>query len=158
VIPLPRRIAGTIVIVIALAIGGCGGGDEERKTQNAYVSDVNEVQSKFSTAYSRIASQITSTTSAREDRATVSQLERTLDDTVAQLRAVKAPSEVAKLHGELVGVLQGYSTALGELTDDLLSRSRTRVARATTLLATETSDASSDFSHKINEINEQLRD
>jgi hypothetical protein len=157
VIPLPRRSAGIVVVLVAVALSGCGG-DDDRKAQNAYVSEVNSVQSKFSTAYSRVASQITSTTSAREDRATVTELERTLDETVAELRAVKAPSEVTELHGELVGVLQSYSIALGGLTDDLLSRSRERVARATTLLANETSDASADFSRKINEINSQLRD
>ena len=156
-IPLPRRTAGIAVVLIALALGGCGGGDD-RKAQNEYVGEVNSVQSKFSTAYSRVASQITSTTSARQDRETVSQLERTLEKTVSELRAVKAPSEVAKLHGELVGVLQEYATTLGSLTDDLLSASRGRVARATTLLASETSDTSADFSRKINEINEQLRD
>ena len=157
-IPLPRRTAGIAVVLIALALSGCGGGDD-RKAQNEYVSEVNSVQSKFSTAYSRIASQITSTTSAREDRATVSQLERTLDETVTELRAVKAPSEVAKLHGELVGVLQEYATTLELTRPTTCFRPAARASPVRRRCsASETSDTSADFSRKISEINEQLRD
>ena len=155
--PLPRRRAlGTLVLVLALALAGCGGND--RKAQNDYVDTVNQIQAKFSSAYSRIAAQITSTTSKREDRATLDQLENEIDTTVTDLRAVKAPTEVAKLHTELVGVLENYGTQIGGLSDDLLAGNPARAARAMSSLASETSDASADFTRKVSEINSQLRD
>ena len=94
--PLSRRALGTLALILALALAGCGGND--RKAQNDYVDTVNQIQAKFSSAYSRIAAQITSTTSKSEDRATLNQLENEIDTTVADLRAVKAPNEVTKLH------------------------------------------------------------
>jgi hypothetical protein len=151
-----RRALGALALIAALALSGCGGND--RKSQNAYVDNVNQIQAQFSSTYSRIASQITSTTTAGEDRATLSQLEGAIDDTVVQLRAVKPPSEVSKLHGQLVDVLQGYGARLSGLTSDLLSASPERVSRATTALAAETTDTSSEFTRKIAEINSQLRD
>ena len=155
-IPAPRRVLGAVVLALALAVSGCGGGD--RKAQNEYVDNVNRIQAKFSSAYSRVAGQITSTTSAREDRATLNQLKTTIDDTVVELSSVDAPSEVAKLHRELVDVLRSYAARLSGLTDDLLSGSAARRARATTSLANETSDASADFTRKVGEINTELRD
>ena len=152
---VPRRVVGALAVFAVIALSGCGGGD--RKAQNDYVDSVNQIQEKFSSAYSRVAGQITSTTSAREDRATLNQLERSIDETVVELRAVKAPGEVSKLHKELVAVLQGYGEQLSGLTDDLLSGSPARVARATTSLASETSDASADLTRKVGEINTELR-
>ena len=63
--PLSRRALSTLALILALALAGCGGND--RKAQNDYVDTVNQIQAKFSSAYSRIAAQITSTTSKSED-------------------------------------------------------------------------------------------
>lgn len=149
-----RRFAGALLIAVAVALGGCGGDD--RKTDNAYVDQVNRIQTKFASAYKRVASEITSTTSNREDEKTIGQLETTIDETVTDLRAVKPPAKVQKLHNDLVIVLDDYGTKLGGVSEDLLSRDEARAARAINQLASDTSDASADFTRAIDEINSTL--
>jgi hypothetical protein len=151
-----RCIAGALLIALAVALGGCGGDD--RKTDNAYVDQVNRIQTKFASAYKRVASEITSTTSTREDEKTIGRLETTIDETVADLRAVKPPAKVEKLHNDLVIVLDDYGTKLGGLSDDLLSHDEARAARAINELASDTSDASADFTRAIDDINSKLHD
>ncbi len=154
--PPIRSAAGAFLLVLALLVSGCGGDDT--KAQNEYVDKVNRIQTQFSSAYKRVAGQITSTTSAAEDRKTLSELQRTIEESAVELRAVKAPDNVKKLHSSLVDTLDGYGAQLAAASDDLLSSDRARVARATTTLATETADASADFIGTIADINQKLRD
>lgn len=151
-----RSAAGAAALVLVLLASGCGGGDTDER--NAYVEKVNRVQTQFSSAYRRVAGQITSTSSAAEDRKTLALLRKTITEGAADLRAVKPPSEVKKLHGELVTVLDGYGDQLDASSTDLVSRDPARAARATAALATETADTSSDFSKTIAEINQKLRE
>jgi hypothetical protein len=149
-----RRIAGALLIALTVALSGCGGDD--RKEDNAYVDKVNRIQTKFASAYKRVASEITSTTSPKQDQKTIGQLQTTIDETVADLRSVKPPAKVEKLHNDLVIVLDDYGTKLGGVSDDLLSRNQERSTRAVNQLASDTSDASADFTRAIDDINSTL--
>ena len=102
-----------------------------------------------------MASEITSTTSNREDEKTIGQLETTIDETVTDLRAVKPPAKVQKLHNDLVIVLDDYGTKLGRGVRGIRRATR-HAARAINQLASDTSDASADFTRAIDEINSTL--
>ena len=88
-----RRTAGVLAPPwLALAAAGCGGDDSA--ANDAYVSEVNSIQTEFVSAYQRVASEITTSSTASEDAATLEKLEsRDSTMTIAQLRDVEAPDE-----------------------------------------------------------------
>lgn len=154
--PALRSAAGAAALLLVVLASGCGGGDTDE--QNAYVEKVNRVQTQFSSAYRRVAGQITSTSSSAEDRKTLALLQKTITDGAADLRAVKPPSDVKKLHSELVAVLDGYGDQLDASSAAVVSRDPARAARAAAALAADTADTSTDFSKTITEINQKLRE
>ena len=154
-----RRTAGLAALVLALTLSasGCGGGDE-RKANNAYVERVNLIQTEFSAAYQRVASEITSTTSPSADGATFKKVAKTLETSVADLRKVEAPDGLKGLHNDLAGVLDEYGSELAAASGDLAKGNEARAARAMKRLEKATTSASVAFSRKIEAINAKLRD
>ena len=109
-----RRLwPGLIVVALALAASGCG---SDSKAANEYVDAVNRAQSDFATKFDQLSGQITSTSTAAQDRQTLDGFRRAIDKAVADFRAVKAPSKVKPLHDRLIAEISAYGLMCAGLT------------------------------------------
>jgi hypothetical protein len=64
-----RRLwPGLIVVALALVASGCG---SDTKAANDYVDAVNRAQGEFATKFDQLSGQITSTSTATQDRQTL---------------------------------------------------------------------------------------
>ncbi len=151
------RWAGALALLLLAAalLAGCGGGDT--KTNNAYVDQVNKVQSEFAATFERLSGQITATSTAKQDRATLEGFKRAVDRTVADLRAIKPPDKVKDLHAQLAATIARYGAAIAAAEQGLTHADAAARAKASTKLSEETSTTSADFSRVIDEINRKLR-
>lgn len=155
--PGTRAAVGAALAACALLAAGCGGGNVEEK--NAYVEEVNRVQEEFAATFERLAGQVTSTSTAREDRRTLEGFGRTVDETVDELRQVEPPEDVRGLHEELVDEISGYGEAIATAEAQFTaSASLEQLTKAQARLAESTSRTSSAVNQKIGEINARLRE
>src|ERR1700712_3638400 len=98
-----------VAVLAALALGtGCGSDVDP----NAYVKKVNVVQTRFARAIQRTQKEITPTSSAAAGRRTIDSFETVVLQSVTQLREIKPPESVSKLHDQLITQIQQYGTAL----------------------------------------------
>ena len=151
-----RRAAGLLALVLALGAAGCGGDDST--AADAYVTDVNKIQSQFVSAYQRLASEVTASSPSDDDAQTFEKLSETLSLMITRLRAVDEPQEVRRQHEELATTLESYRDDLSSAAEQLASGSSARAAKARSQLEKQTATLSEAFGRKITEINEQLRD
>ena len=144
-----------LLLVPLLALSACGSSDT--KPSNAYVDQVNRVQSQFSATFQRLAGQITTTSTAAQDRRTIDQFRTAVTGTVNDLRGIQPPAKVKALHAQLTSTLASFGTALTSARDQLgAQRSITARATASAALAEQTSRASADFGRTIDAINRKL--
>ena len=149
-------LAGALVLLLlaAVLLAGCGGGDT--KTNNAYVDQVNKVQSEFAATFERLSGQITATSTAAQDRATLESFKKAIDGTVADLRAITPPGKVKDLHAQLAATIARYGSAIAAAEKGLTHADAATRAKAASRLSQETSTTSADFSRVIDEINRKL--
>ena len=150
-----RLAAGAIIVGLALAGAGCGGGDAERS--NAYVNRVNDAQTRFASSFERLSRQITSASSPAQDRKTLRSVAASVDVTVADLRKIEPPEKVKKLHGDLVDAISGYGEAIGAAERNL-GGGATEAAQAQARLAADTTRTSTLVTSTIAQINQKLRE
>ena len=84
---------------------GCG---SDTKAANDYVDAVNQAQNDFATKFDQLSGQITSTSTAAQDRQTLDGFKQAIDKVVADFRAVKAPDKVKALHAQLIAEISAY--------------------------------------------------
>ena len=98
---------------------GCG---SDTKAANDYVDAVNKAQNDFATKFDQLSGQITSTSTAAQDRQTLDGFKQAIDKVVADFRAVKAPDKVKALHDQLISEISAYGReidkAKGAFSDD----------------------------------------
>ena len=94
-----------LVVALALVASGCG---SDTKEANDYVDAVNKAQNDFATKFDQLSGQITSTSTAAQDRQTLDGFKQAIDKVVADFRAVKAPDKVKPLHDQLISEISAY--------------------------------------------------
>ncbi len=156
--PPRARSAGALLLVLLLGvlIAGCGNGDT--KQNNAYVDEVNKVQSEFAATFERLAGQITSTSSPAQDRKTLEGFKTAITTTVTDLKKIDPPSKVKDLHVQLADTIAGYGDAVDAAEGGLTKTNVAARATAAAKLSQATSQTSADFSRTIDAINRKLRE
>ena len=97
----------------------------DTKAANDYVDAVNKAQTGFAAKFDRLSGQITSTSTAAQDRQTLDGFRQAIDKVVTDFRAVKAPDKVKALHGRLISEISAY----GKEIDKAKGRSPTTIRR-----------------------------
>lgn len=102
-----RTVALALLAFVGVALVACGGSDD-REAKNAYVRQVNAAQSEFAQTVTTVSERITDKSSSRQDRRTLEQFQKAVDDVVTDLRDIEVPSAVENEHAQLVKAMSGF--------------------------------------------------
>jgi hypothetical protein len=125
---MPRVFLLALVALSLVGVVACG--DSETKSNNAYVSAVNDAQNQFADSIEDVAGEITPTSSAKQDRETLRKFSQAVDRAVSQLRAVKPPSKVRALHEDLIKSIARYRAEVEKARRAFASKDRRTLDRA----------------------------
>ena len=150
-----RRLVPALVIVVALLASGCG---SDTKAENDYVDSVNKAQNDFAATFDKLSSQITSTSSAQQDRQTLDGFKEAVDKVVADLRAVEVPDKVKGLHGQLVSEISAYGKEIDKAKAAFAGDDPQAIIKAQTELVSAVTRVSSQINQTIDAINKKLRE
>jgi hypothetical protein len=150
-----RRILPLVLLAaVALLASGCG---SDTKAANEYVDSVNKAQNDFAATFDKLSTQITSTSSAQQDRETLDGFKQAVDKVVTDLRAVKVPNEVKDLHGQLVAEISAYGKEIDKAKQAFAGDDPQAIIKAQTKLVSAVTRVSTQINQTIDAINKKLR-
>jgi hypothetical protein len=150
-----RRLAPVLVAVaVVLPISGCGG---DTKAANQYVTAVNKAQNDFAATFDRLSSKITAKSTPTQDQRTLEGFRSAVDKVVVDLRAVKVPSKVKGLHGQLVGELAAYGDQIDKAKSAFADGDPHAIVKAQNRLVSAVTRVSGQINQTIQAINKRLR-
>jgi uncharacterized phage infection (PIP) family protein YhgE len=144
-----------LVIAVALLASGCG---SDTKAANDYVDSVNKAQNDFAATFDKLSAQITSTSSAQQDRQTLDGFKQAVDKVVTDLRAVEVPDKVKDLHGRLVAEISAYGTEIDKAKKAFAGDDPQAIIKAQTELVSAVTRVSAQINQTIDAINKKLRE
>ena len=151
-----RRLSpGLLVVALALVASGCG---SDTKAANDYVDAVNRAQSEFATKFDQLSAQITSTSTAAQDRQTLDGFRQAIDKVVADFRAVKAPSKVKPLHDKLIAEVSAYGAQIDKAKGAFSDNDPQAIVKAQTDLVSAVTKVQAQINQTIADINKKLRE
>jgi uncharacterized protein YukE len=150
-----RRLVPALVIAVALLASGCG---SDTKAENDYVDSVNKAQNDFAATFDKLSSQITSTSSAQQDRETLDGFKQAVDKVVTDLQAVKVPDKVKDLHGRLVSEISAYGKEIDKAKQAFAGDDPQAIINAQTQLVSAVTRVSAQINQTIDAINKKLRE
>jgi hypothetical protein len=151
-----RRLwPGLIVVALALVSSGCG---SDTKAANDYVDAVNRAQSEFATKFDQLSGQITSTSTAAQDRQTLDGFRQAIDKVVGDFRAVKVPSKVKPLHDRLIAEVSAYGVQIDKAKGAFSDDDPKAIVKAQTDLVNAVTKVQAQINQTIADINKKLRE
>ena len=151
-----RRLwPGLIVVALALVAPGCG---SDTKAANEYVDAVNQAQSEFATKFDQLSGQITSTSTAAQDRQTLDGFRQAIDKAVADFRAVKPPSKVKPLHDKLIAEVSDYGAQIDKAKGAFSDNDPQAIVKAQADLVNAVTKVQAQINQTIADINKKLRE
>ena len=151
-----RRLwPGLIAFALALVASGCG---SDTKAANDYVDAVNRAQSEFATKFDQLSGQITSTSTAAQDRQTLDGFRQAIDKVVGDFRAVKVPSKVKPLHDRLIAEVSAYGVQIDKAKGAFSDDDPKAIVKAQTDLVNAVTKVQAQINQTIADINKKLRE
>ena len=151
-----RRLSPVLIVVaLALVAPGCG---TDTKAANDYVDAVNKAQNDFATSFDQLSAQITSTSTAAQDRETLDGFKQAIDKVVTDFRAVKAPDKVKALHGRLIAEISAYGKAIDKAKLAFSDEDPQAIVKAQADLVSAVTHVQAQINTTIADINKKLRE
>ena len=144
-----------LVVALALVASGCG---TDTKAANHYVDAVNKAQTDFATTFDQLSGQITSTSTAAQDRQTLDGFKQAIDKVVTDFRAVKAPDKVKALHGRLIAEISAYGKAIDKAKLAFSDEDPQAIVKAQADLVSAVTRVQAQINMTIADINKKLRE
>jgi uncharacterized phage infection (PIP) family protein YhgE len=144
-----------LVVALALVASGCG---SDTKEANDYVDAVNKAQNDFATKFDQLSGQITSTSTAAQDRQTLDGFKQAIDKVVADFRAVKAPDKVKPLHDQLIAEISAYGREIDKAKGAFSDEDPQAIVKAQADLVSAVTRVQSQINKTIADINKKLRE
>jgi hypothetical protein len=144
----PRRLIGVCAVVLCVVVAGCGGGDDEAKRDQAYISSVNTAMQRFASAAKKLPSGFKT--------GTLHTYSAALDQAATNLRRIDPPASVASLHQRLASDVSGYADAIDQAAKAPLSADPDRVVAAQQALVKATRSANTDVTRTLTAIGRRL--
>ena len=134
---------------------GCG---TDTKAANHYVDAVNKAQTDFATTFDQLSGQITSTSTAAQDRQTLDGFKQAIDKVVTDFRAVKAPDKVKALHGRLIAEISAYGKEIDRAKEAFSDNDPQAIVKAQADLVSAVTRVQAQINTTIADINKKLRE
>jgi uncharacterized phage infection (PIP) family protein YhgE len=134
---------------------GCG---SDTKEANDYVDAVNKAQNDFATKFDQLSGQITSTSTAAQDRQTLDGFKQAIDKVVADFRAVKAPEKVKPLHDRLIAEISAYGREIDKAKGAFSDDDPQAIVKAQADLVSAVTRVQAQINKTIADINKKLRE
>jgi hypothetical protein len=151
-----RRLSPVLLVVaVGLVAAGCG---TDSKAANDYVDAVNRAQNEFATKFDQLSGQITSTSTAAQDRKTLDGFKQAVDKVVADFRAVKAPDKVKPLHDKLIAEVSAYGAEIDKAKGAFADNDPQAIVKAQTDLVNGVTKVQAQINQTIADINKKLRE
>ena len=151
-----RRLwPGLVVVAVALVAPACG---SDTKAANDYVDAVNRAQNQFATTFDQLSGQITSTSTAAQDRRTLDGFKRAIDKVVADFRAVQAPDKVKPLHDKLIAEVSSYGVQIDNAKGAFADNDPQAIVKAQADLIAAVTKVQAQINQTIADINKKLRE
>jgi uncharacterized phage infection (PIP) family protein YhgE len=144
-----------LVVALALVASGCG---SDTKEANDYVDAVNKAQNDFATKFDQLSGQITSTSTAAQDRQTLDGFKQAIDKVVADFRAVKAPEKVKPLHDRLIAEISAYGREIDKAKGAFSDDDPQAIVKAQADLVSAVTRVQAQINKTIADINKKLRE
>jgi hypothetical protein len=152
-----RRVASTVMPILAVvALGACGGGTGTQE-KNAYAREVNAAQTKFALTVSNASQDSGGEPSLRRQQRVLRRFHTAIEDVVRDLRNIDAPSEVSKEHSQLVSVMSGYGDEIGRADEAMRNPTPLGTQQAKDRLDSASRSVSAQVNAAIAAINVKLR-
>lgn len=153
--PWPGLIVVALALALALSASGCG---SDTKAANDYVDAVNKAQNEFATKFDQLSGQITSTSTAAQDRQTLDGFKQAIDKVVADFRAVKAPDKVKPLHDKLIAEVSAYGAQIDKAKGAFSNDDPQAIVKAQADLVNAVTKVQAQINQTIADINKKLRE
>jgi hypothetical protein len=151
-----RRLAPVLAaLAVGVFVAGCG---SDTKSANDYVDAVNRAQNDFASTFDRLRTKVTPTSTPEQDQKTLDGFKRAVDKVVRDLRAVKAPDKVDRLHRELVAEISTYGTEIDKAKRMFAEGAAKAVLKARTDFGTAVTRVNRQIQRTIDAINKKLRE
>ena len=134
---------------------GCG---STPSSANDYVDAVNKAQNDFATKFDQLSAQITSTSTAAQDRQTLDGFRQAIDKVVADFRAVKAPDKVKPLHDKLIAEVSAYGAQIDKAKGAFSDNDPQAIVKAQADLVSAVTKVQAQINQTIADINKKLRE
>jgi len=141
------------LLVAATAQAGCGSDNAEK---NAYIRELTAAQMRYQASAQRIEADATATSTPSQDRRTLDRFSAAITDTIAALRAIDPPPEVAAEHKAFVDVfvtwhddVQRFTEAIKHPTRRGVARAQRQIAAANATFNTSLREAGTDIDAKL---------
>lgn len=150
---LARTAFLATLLIAAVAPAACGDDTEEK---NRYVRDLTSAQTTYKRTAERIEAAATETSTPREDRRTLDRFAAAIGETIAALRRIDVPPELAAEHRRFVAVfvtwhehIARFVAAISNPTRRGVERARRRIAVANDAFNQSLRQAGTDIDAKL---------
>ena len=148
------RIASLATLLFATAaLVACGGDNTEK---NRYIDELTGAQMRFQSTQERFEADATKSSTASQNSRALTRFAMAIADTVAALRRIDVPPQVAAEHRRFVGVFQTwhddvrrFAAAIRNPTPRAFERARRRIAAATTTFNRSSRDAATKIDARL---------
>jgi hypothetical protein len=147
-----KRKTALVAAMAALAIAGCGGGDE--LSEEDYATEVGDILTTFGEESISLGTELSSAATPEELQSGVADLEEITQTAVDDLNDIEPPSDASEGHDTLVGALEGYLSDIQSLADAV----DTDDPKAAQDAALEFQEAAVDVQSELAEAASQLED
>ena len=142
----------TLLVAVA-ALSACGGNDKET---DRYIRELTAAQETYQRSATRIEAGATPTSTPREDRRTLDRFAAAITETVAALRRIDVPPEVAQEHRRFVGVFVTWHADIARFIAAIKNPTRRGIERAQRRIAVANQAFNSSIDRAATDINVKL--
>ena len=147
------RAALLLALLLATVAAGCG----SKQDHGDYVKALNQAQADLARRFDALQQRVTPTSSARQDRKTLTAYAAAVRKAVADLQAVQPPSGLATLHRRFVAQVGDYGTALRTARGDLGAEDPQKILAAQGRLRTAVARTGTRLNATVQAINQKLK-
>jgi hypothetical protein len=144
------------MVLLALALGGCGSSNSAADAANQYAQEVQQAQFVFSNSFEEATGRLESTSEPGSDAEALRDAAKAVAVDVNALRRIKPPKGVTALHQKLISVMTVYGTSIKNAAKLVADGKPQAFPVAQALLTKSSKHVRVKFNAIINQINDKL--